>query len=78
MAKTRTKIIGFTGIATNVCVESTLRDAFFAEFFPVLFEDACLQNGSPSTQSASLETVRACFGWTSTSRQFIQALANLG
>ena len=26
----------FTGIATNVCVESTLRDAFFHEYWPVL------------------------------------------
>lgn len=78
LTKTRTKVVGFTGIATNVCVESTLRDAYFAEFFPVLFEDACLQNGSPNAQSATVETVRTCFGWTSTSRQFLRALANVG
>jgi len=77
LAKSRTKIVGFTGIATNVCVESTLRDAYFAEFFPVLFEDACLQNGPSMTQAATVETVRNCFGWTSTSRQFVQALDDI-
>ena len=74
LTKTKTKIVGFAGLATNVCVESTLRDAYFAEFFPVLFEDACLQNGSPNIQSATVETVRNCFGWTSTSRQLVRAL----
>ena len=28
----------FTGIATNVCVESTLRDGFFLEYFGVVLE----------------------------------------
>lgn len=30
----------FTGIATNVCVESTLRDGFFLEYFGIVLEDA--------------------------------------
>src|SRR5215471_9907331 len=30
----------FTGIATNVCVESTLRDAFFLDYRPILISDA--------------------------------------
>jgi ureidoacrylate peracid hydrolase len=30
----------FTGIATNVCVESTLRDAFFLDYWPMLITDA--------------------------------------
>ena len=29
----------FTGIATNVCVESTLRDGFFLEYFGIVLED---------------------------------------
>ena len=29
----------FTGIATNVCVESTLRDGFFLEYFGVVLEE---------------------------------------
>ncbi len=35
----------FTGIATNVCVESTLRDGFFLEYFGVVLEDATHQAG---------------------------------
>ncbi|STP20656.1 isochorismatase family protein ycdL [Escherichia coli] len=36
----------FTGIATNVCVESTLRDGFFLEYFGVVLEDATHQAGA--------------------------------
>ena len=35
----------FTGIATNVCVESTLRDGFFLEYFGVVLHDATHQAG---------------------------------
>ena len=35
----------FTGIATNVCVESTLRDGFFLEYFGIVLEDATPQAG---------------------------------
>ncbi len=35
----------FTGIATNVCVESTLRDGFFLEYFGVVLEARTHQAG---------------------------------
>lgn len=38
----------FTGIATNVCVESTLRDGFFLEYFGIVVEDATHQAARPS------------------------------
>jgi ureidoacrylate peracid hydrolase len=41
----------FTGIATNVCVESTARDAFFEEFWPILIEDAMSHSGPDFTQA---------------------------
>jgi ureidoacrylate peracid hydrolase len=31
----------FTGVATNVCVESSIRDAFFRDYQCVLVEDCC-------------------------------------
>lgn len=40
----------FTGIATNVCVESTLRDGFFLEYFGVVLEDATHQAGPKFAQ----------------------------
>ena len=45
----------FTGIATNVCVESTLRDGFFLEYFGIVLEDATHQAG-PAWWVASSST----------------------
>lgn len=42
----------FTGIATNVCVESTLRDGFFLEYFGIVLEDAA--RPSPSRRRCSI------------------------
>ena len=36
----------FTSIAANVCVESTRRDAFFLDHWPVLITDATMAAGS--------------------------------
>jgi ureidoacrylate peracid hydrolase len=65
----------FTGIATNVCVESTLRDAYFLEYWPVLVRDCTMQAGPPSLQEASMYNVESFFGWTCTSQAL---LAHLG
>ena len=54
----------FTGIATNVCVESTLRDAFFLDYWPILITDATLAAGPPSVQEATLFNIESYFGWT--------------
>jgi nicotinamidase-related amidase len=51
----------FTGIATNVCVESTARDAFQRDFHVVLAND-CTAASSPALQEASEENVRRYFG----------------
>ena len=55
----------FTGIATNVCVESTLRDGFFLEYFGVLLDDACYQAGPTEAHEATLYNVKTFFGWVS-------------
>jgi ureidoacrylate peracid hydrolase len=54
------------GVATNVCVESTIRDAFFLEYFPVLIRDACYQAGPDFAQQATVYNVEQFFGWSST------------
>jgi ureidoacrylate peracid hydrolase len=54
------------GVATNVCVESTIRDAYFKEFFPVLVRDACYQAGPDFIQQATIYNVEQFFGWTAT------------
>ena len=52
----------FTGVATNVCVESTLRDAFFHEYHPLLVADATMAAGPEGQQAATLFNVENFFG----------------
>ena len=60
----------FTGIATNVCVESTLRDAFFLDYWPILITDATMAAGPPAMQEATLFNIESYFGWTIPSEEF--------
>ena len=64
----------FTGIATNVCVESTLRDGFFLEYFGVVLHDATHHAGPDFIQQASLYNVEKFFGWVSSVDEFRAAL----
>ncbi len=69
------KYLVFTGIATNVCVESTLRDAYFLDYWPILVSDGTNNAGPPVTQQATLWNVEALFGWVTTSNDFIKAIS---
>ena len=60
----------FVGIATNVCVESTLRDGFFLEYFGVVLEDATHQAGPDFVQKAALYNIETFFGWVSSVADF--------
>ena len=62
--------IVFVGIATNVCVESTLRDGFHLEYFGVMLEDATHHLGPPAMQAATVYNVEKFFGWVSTVADF--------
>jgi ureidoacrylate peracid hydrolase len=64
----------FTGIATNVCVESTLRDAFFLDYWPILITDATMAAGPPGMQEASLFNIESYFGWTIPSDMFVSGI----
>src|SRR6202161_108446 len=64
----------FTGIATNVCVESSLRDAFHLEYFAVVLEDATHHAGPPFVQQAALYNIERFFGWVSTVADFCGAI----
>ncbi len=65
----------FTGIATNVCVESTLRDGFFLEYFGIVLEDATHQAGPAFAQQAALFNIVTFFGWVSDVESFCHALS---
>lgn len=69
--------IVFVGIATNVCVESTLRDGFFLEYFGIMLEDATHQAGPAYLQHATVYNVETFFGWISTVADFCGALGQI-
>jgi ureidoacrylate peracid hydrolase len=64
----------FVGIATNVCVESTLRDAYFHEYWPILVTDGAMQAGPLAAHEATIFNVESFFGWTLTSQSLIASL----
>ena len=64
----------FTGIATNVCVESTLRHAYFLDYWPILITDSTMPAGNRSVYEATLFNVESFFGWTITSADFVASL----
>ncbi len=66
--------IVFTGIATNVCVESSLRDAFHLEYFGIVLEDATHAAGPDFAQKAALYNIETFFGWVSTVADFCGAI----
>ncbi len=53
------------GVATNVCVESTARSAFFRDFEVVLASDCCAARNVPAHEAA-LENIRRHFGMVAT------------
>ena len=68
----------FTGIATNVCVESTLRDGFHLEYFGVVLADATHQAGPAFAQQAALFNIETFFGWVSSVDDFCTTFAPVG
>ena len=66
----------FTGIATNVCVESTARDAYFEEYWPIIVEDAVNHAGPDFTRQAMLWNFENIFGWVTTAANIASWLNN--
>lgn len=69
----RIRTVLICGVATNVCVESTLRDAYHREFFPVMVSDATMAAG-PGQQAAAEFNVEKFFGWLTTGAELRAAL----
>lgn len=62
-----------TGTATNICVESSVRDACHLQYFPILVSDGAA--ASPSNrQHDSLENIKQCFGWVTTTKDVLKIL----
>lgn len=67
-----------TGCTTSICVESTIRDAFFRDYHCMLLEDCTAEpmgaSLSRSNHDATILLVERIFGSVSTSSNFIDAL----
>ena len=60
--------VALCGVATNVCVESTARSAFFRDFEVVVASDCCAARNLPAHEAA-LENFRRHFGMVATSAE---------
>jgi ureidoacrylate peracid hydrolase len=68
-----------TGCTTSVCVESTVRDAFFRNYRCVVLEDCAAEpigaTAARSNHDASLLAMQVSFAWISDSSKMGKALA---
>jgi ureidoacrylate peracid hydrolase len=64
------------GIASNVCVESTIRDAYFLEYWPVMIADATMPAGTAEIHAATIYNVSTFFGWVTTAEHVATALSD--
>lgn len=68
----------FTGCTTSVCVDATLRDAFYRDYRCLVLSDCTAEplgsQFSRGNHEASLLTIEMLFGWVSDSSSFVEAL----
>lgn len=67
------KYLAFVGVTTNICVETSIRDAYNLNYFPILISDATA-SAPPSMREATIHNVIRCFGWVTTSENLIRAI----
>jgi ureidoacrylate peracid hydrolase len=72
LAALKRRTLVFTGVQTQVCVESTLRDAHSLGYFCVVPEDA-VGSHTPALHQATLNNVRFLFGDVCASADILKA-----
>jgi len=65
------KSLIFTGLATNVCVESSVRDAYQRDYWTVMVSD-CTAASAPELHHASLRSIERNFGLVATSGEILR------
>ncbi len=68
------KYLVFIGTTINVCVETSIRDAFNLEYFSILVSDSCAHSGPSFVKEATIFNVKRCFGWVTTTENTIKAM----
>ena len=66
-----------SGITSNVCVESTARDAYMMDYHVVFLSDASATRSSEAHES-TLDNIRRAFGIVATTDEVIEAWRSLG
>jgi len=64
----------YTGVATNVCIESTAREGYFREFWPILVEDAMDHTGPDFVRQGTLYNFESKMGWVTQTDEVIKVL----
>lgn len=67
------KYLAFTGVTTNICVETSIRDAYNYDYFPILISDGTAAVPA-SMHETTIHNVIRCFGWVTTSENLIRAI----
>jgi ureidoacrylate peracid hydrolase len=68
------KYLLFTGVATNTCVEHSIRDAYNLEYLPILVSDATMNTGPAFVKEATLFNVKLNYGWVTTAEKVMEML----
>ena len=68
------KYLVFLGEGTPICVEASLRDAFYLGYFCVLVSDATATASPPITQDTTESNVKSSYGWVTTTENLLRAL----
>ena len=71
------KTLLITGVATNICVDSTLRGGFFHGYYIVVADD-CVGSANQAGHDGTLTTVRQNFGAVMASSDLIELLEITG
>ena len=65
-----------TGVATNVCVETTARDAYMYDYYVTMVEDGAAAY-DPKLHESTLENMRRHFGLVATSEEIMETWKGL-
>ncbi|MFQ5903218.1 MAG: cysteine hydrolase family protein, partial [Candidatus Binatia bacterium] len=66
-----------TGVATNVCVETTARDAYMFDYYVTMVED-CAAAYDAKLHENTLENIRRHFGLVASSQEIMETWRGLG
>jgi ureidoacrylate peracid hydrolase len=68
------KYLVFTGVATNTCVEHSIRDAYNLEYLPILVSDATMNTGPAFVREATFFNVKLNYGWLTSTEKVLDLL----